>query len=207
MEKSDEVFIEELKQGKQSAFKALVDNYQQRVYNTCLGFVKNPEEADDLTQEVYIEIFRSILKFRMDSKLSTWIYRIAVTKSLESLRAKKRKKRFAVLRSLFYQDDSALEIPDYEHPGVIAENKERSKIIFQAMEKLPESQRTAYTLHKVEGLSYEEISNIMKKSISSIEAIMHRAKSNLQKYLYDYYSSDHKVNPEIASKLSEYEKG
>lgn len=207
MEKSDEVFIEELKQGKQSAFKALVDNYQQRVYNTCLGFVKNPEEADDLTQEVYIEIFRSILKFRMDSKLSTWIYRIAVTKSLESLRAKKRKKRFAVLRSLFYQDDSALEIPDYEHPGVIAENKERGKIIFQAMEKLPESQRTAYTLHKVEGLSYEEISNIMKKSISSIEAIMHRAKSNLQKYLYDYYSSDHKVNPEIASKLLEYEKG
>lgn len=207
MEKSDEVFIEELKQGKQSAFKALVDNYQQRIYNTCLGFVKNPEEADDLTQEVYIEIFRSILKFRMDSKLSTWVYRIAVTKSLESIRAKKRKKRFAVLRSLFYQDDSVLEIPDYEHPGVIAENKERSKIIFQAMEKLPESQRTAYTLHKVEGLSYEEISNIMKKTVSSIEAIMHRAKSNLQKYLYDYYSSDHKVNPEMASKLSEYEKG
>jgi len=207
MGRSDEVFIEELKQGKQSAFKELVDNYQQKVYNTCLGFVKNPEEADDLTQEVYIEIFRSILHFRMDSKLSTWIYRIAVTKSLESLRAKKRKKRFAILRSLFYQDDSALEIPDFEHPGVIAENKERSKIIFQAMDKLPESQRTAYTLHKVEGLSYEEVSNIMKKSVSSVESIMHRAKANLQKYLYDYYNSDHKVNPEMASKLSEYEKG
>lgn len=205
MEKSDEAFIEELKQGKQAAFKALVENYQQQIYNTCLGFVKNPEEADDLTQEVYIEIFRSILKFRMDAKLSTWIYRIAVTKSLECLRAKKRKKRFAMLRSLLYQDDSALEIPDFEHPGVIAENKERSKIIFQAMDMLPENQRTAYTLHKVEGLSYEEISNIMKKSVSSVESIMHRAKNNLQKYLYDYYSSDHKVSLEMASKLSEYE--
>ena len=207
MEKSDEIFIEELKQGKQSAFKELVDNYQQKVYNTCMGFVKNPEEADYLHREVYIEIFRSILRFRMDSKLSTWIYRIAVTKSLETLRAKKRKKRFAILRSLFYQDDSALEIPDFEHPGVIAENKERSKIIFQAMEMLPESQRTAYTLHKVEGLSYGEISEIMQKSIASVESIMHRAKNNLQKYLYDYYSSDHKVNPEMASKLVEYEKG
>lgn len=200
MERADEIFIEELKQGKQSAFKALVDDYQQKVYNTCLGFVKNPEEADDLTQEVYIEIFRSILKFRMDSKLSTWIYRIAVTKSLECLRAKKRKKRFAILRSLFYQDDSALEIPDFEHPGVIAENKERSKIIFHALDRLPESQRTAYTLHKLEGLSYEEIANIMKKTVSSVESMMHRAKGNLQKYLYEYYSSDHKVNPEMASK-------
>jgi RNA polymerase sigma-70 factor (ECF subfamily) len=200
MEKADEIFIEELKQGNQAAFKALVDDYQQKVYNTCLGFVKDPEEADDLTQEVYIEIFRSILKFRMDSKLSTWIYRIAVTKSLECLRAKKRKKRFAILRSLFYQDDSALEIPDFEHPGVIAENKERSKIIFHALDRLPDSQRTAYTLHKLEGLSYEEIANIMKKTVSSVESMMHRAKSNLQNYLYEYYSSDHKVSPEMASK-------
>lgn len=183
----DQILIDELKQGKEWAFKELVENYQQKVYNTCLGFVKNPEEADDLTQEVYIEIFRSILKFRMESKLSTWIYRIAINKSLECLRAKKRKKRFAQLRSLFYPDDSVIEVPDFEHPGVIAENKERSKVLFQAMEKLPESQRTAYTLHKVEGLGHEEIAGIMKKTVSSIESIMHRAKNNLQKYLHDYY--------------------
>jgi RNA polymerase sigma-70 factor (ECF subfamily) len=188
----DQNLIDELIQGRDWAFKALVEDYQQRVYNTCLGFVKSPEDADDLTQEVFIEVFRSILKFRMESKLSTWIYRIAVTKSLESLRARKRKKRFAVLRSLFNTDNSVVEIPDFNHPGIIAENKERSKIIFQALEKLPESQQTAYTLHKLEGLGYEEIANIMKKSVSSIESLMHRAKSNLQNYLYDYYNSDHK---------------
>jgi len=195
----DQNLIEELMQGRDWAFKALVDDYQQRVYNTCLGFVKNPEDADDLTQEVFIEVFRSILKFRMESKLSTWIYRIAVTKSLESLRARKRKKRFAILRSLFDTDNSAIEIPDFNHPGVIAENKERSKIIFQALDKLPESQQTAYTLHKLEGLDYEEIASIMKKSVSSIESLMHRAKSNLQNYLYDYYNSDRKFNSEKAS--------
>ena len=151
----DQKLIDELIQGGDRAFKTLVENYQQRVYNTCLGFVKNPEDADDLTQEVFIEIFRSILKFRMESKLSTWIYRIAVTKSLESLRARKRKKRFALFRSLFNSDNSVIDIPDFNHPGIIAENNERSKIIFQAMDKLPESQNIAYTLHKLEGLSYE----------------------------------------------------
>jgi len=195
----DQNLIDELILGRDWAFKALVEDYQQRVYNTCLGFVKNPEDADDLTQEVFIEVFRSILKFRMESKLSTWIYRIAVTKSLESLRARKRKKRFAVLRSLFNTDNSVVEIPDFNHPGIIAENKERSKIIFQALDKLPESQQTAYTLHKLEGLGYEEIANIMKKSVSSIESLMHRAKSNLQNYLYDYYNSDHKFYPEKTS--------
>ena len=126
MEPSEEFFIEALKNGDEKAYSQLVDDFQQRVYNTCLGFLKNPEEADDMTQEVFIEIFRSIRQFRNDAKLSTWIYRIAVNKSLGLLRAKTRKKRFAKLKSLFYPDQSTLEIPDFHHPGVIAENKERS---------------------------------------------------------------------------------
>jgi len=199
----DQKLIDELIQGGDRAFNTLVEKYQQRVYNTCLGFVKNPEDADDLTQEVFIEVFRSILKFRMESKLSTWIYRIAVTKSLESLRARKRKKRFALFRSLFNSDNSVIDIPDFNHPGIIAENNERSIIIFQAMDKLPESQNIAYTLHKLEGLSYEEIARIMKKTVSSVESIMHRAKSNLHKYLYDYYNSDRKYYQEKASNYSE----
>jgi RNA polymerase sigma-70 factor (ECF subfamily) len=194
MENPDEHLIEELKRGRDWAFKALVEKHQNRVYNTCLGFVKNQEDADDLTQEVFIEVFRSILKFRMDSKVSTWIYRIAVTKSLEYLRSRKRKKRYAIFYSLFDSEQKVKDPVDFNHPGIIAENKERSKVIFGAMDKLPESQQTAYTLHKLEGLSYEEIAEIMQKSVSSVESIMHRAKSNLQKYLYDFYESDRKLN-------------
>ncbi len=199
MTMSDQILIEELKKGKESAFRELVDTYQRKVYNTCLGFVKNPEEADDLAQEVFIEIFKSILSFRMESKLSTWIYRITVSKSLQLLRANKRKKRFSFIFS-FFSDNTAHEIVDYVHPGIIAENEERSKILFQAIDNLPESQRTAYTLHKLEDLSYEEIAEIMQKSVSSIESIMHRAKMNLQAELHNYYHSDRKLSPVVASK-------
>ena len=118
------------------------------------------------------------------------MYRIAVTKSLEFLRSKKRKKRFAVLKSLFSsENDAAIEIPHFDHPGVLAENRERARVLFQAIEKLPESQKIAYTLNKIEDLSYGEISKVMKRSVSSIESLLHRAKSNLQNYLKNYYHS------------------
>jgi RNA polymerase sigma-70 factor (ECF subfamily) len=186
----DQTKVELLKAGDESAFRQLVENYQDRVFNTCLGFVRNNQDADDLAQEVFIEIFRSVSSFRGDSKLSTWIYRIAVTKSLEFIRSNKRQKRFAILRSIFQSGDPAfLDIPSFEHPGVIAENRERSRILFQAIDLLPDSQKTAFTLHKIEGLSYDEIGDIMGKSLSSVESLMHRARINLQKKLSNYYQS------------------
>src|SRR3970282_1209901 len=125
-----------LKRGDELAFRQLVDQYQDKVYNTCMGFVKHEEEADDLAQEVFVEVFSSVQSFRGDSMLSTWIYRIAVTKSLECLRSKKRKKRFAVLKSVFSSlHNTTIEIPYFEHPGIIAENKERRVILFRAIEK------------------------------------------------------------------------
>jgi RNA polymerase sigma-70 factor (ECF subfamily) len=188
MIESDNPLVALLKQGDESAFRQLAEQYQDRVYNTCLGFAKNEDEADDLAQEVFVEVFRSIQSFRGEAKLTTWIYRIAVTKSLEFLRSKKRKKRFAILQRLFQSDNDAIsDIPDFEHPGILAENKERSKILFSAIEKLPENQKTAFTLHKVEGLSYEEVGEVMGKSISSVESLMHRARMNLQNILHNYY--------------------
>ena len=190
VEKSDHNLVAELKSGDEGAFRKLVDTYQDMVFNTCVGFVKNPDDADDLTQDVFIEIYHSINKFREDSKLSTWIYRITVNKALEHLRKIKRKKRSGFLYWLNHLDtDSKPEIPDYSHPGVLLENKEKAGILFQAVEKLPEKQRIAFTLNKLEGLSYEQISEVMKKSLSSVESLMHRAKLNLQKELFDYYNS------------------
>jgi RNA polymerase sigma factor (sigma-70 family) len=182
--------VELLKKGDELAFRQLVEKNQDRVYNTCLGFVRNEDEADDLAQEVFIEVFRSIHTFRHESKLSTWLYRIAVTKSLEFIRSKKRLKRFAILRSLFMSDnETEISIPNNEHPGVLAENRERSMLLSQAIEKLPEHQRIAFTLHKIEGLNHIEISEIMGKSISSVESLMHRARLNLQEFLKNYYNS------------------
>jgi RNA polymerase sigma factor (sigma-70 family) len=158
------------------------------VYNTVLGVVQQPEEAEDVTQEVFIQVFESIGQFKGDSKLSTWLYRIAVTKSLDHLRKKKRKKRFAFLQSLFgVNEEEVRQDPDFHHPGVALENKEKAAVLFKAIDKLPENQKAAFTLHKLEGLSYQEVAEVLETSVSSVESLMHRAKGNLRKLLEDYY--------------------
>jgi len=190
MHNDDHILVRDLKNGEEEAFRYLVDQYQDKVYNTCISFVKNPDDADDLTQEVFIEVYNSIHKFKEESKLSTWIYRISVNKSLQYLRKMKRKKRFGFLIGI--GDEGKLNDPaklDFNHPGIMAENKEKAAILFQAIEKLPENQRIAFTLHKLEDLSYDQISEIMQKSLSSIESLMHRAKVNLKKELCHYYKS------------------
>ena len=108
---------------------------------------------------------------------------------MEQIRKSKRKKRFAIFQTIFYneKDEQLNQHSDFEHPGVIAENKEKADVLMGAIDKLADSQRTAFTLHKIEGLSYQEISEVMKVSFSAVESLIHRAKKNLKKILYQYY--------------------
>jgi RNA polymerase sigma-70 factor (ECF subfamily) len=181
--------IEQLKQGDETAFRKIVETWKDMVYNTALGIVQGQEDAEDVAQEVFVQVYESIQSFKGESKLSTWLYRITVTKSLDHVRKKKRKKRFAYIRSLFgEQNEVLLHPPDFLHPGITLDNKERSKVLFDAINRLPDNQRVAFILHKVEGLSYQEISEIMSKSVSSIESLLHRAKLNLKDWLREYYN-------------------
>ena len=182
--------IEQLKLKDEKAFKTIVDTWQDMVYNTVLGIVQNPEDAEDVSQEVFIQVYESIQNFKGDSKFSTWIYRIAVTKSLDLLRRKKRKKRFAFIQSLFGKNDELLnDPPDFFHPGVAAENKENASVLFKAIATLPENQQTAFVLSKIEGLSYQEVSEVMQMTEASVDSLLHRAKTNLRKKLGDYYQN------------------
>ena len=181
--------IDLLKKQDRLAFRQLVQTYQDKVYNTCMGFVRHEQDAEDIAQEVFIEVFHSVTKFREESKLSTWIYRITVSKSLEFIRKKKSKKRTAFLQSLFGLSQEVI-YSDYVHPGIQMENRERAKILFEAIGKLPENQKIAFTLHKVEALSYQEIAQIMDTSLSSVEALMHRARKKLQKLLAVFYKNE-----------------
>lgn len=182
--------IQLLKEGNNQAFRAIVDQWKDMVYNTCLGILQQVTEAEDVTQEVFVQVYESIHNFKGDSKFSTWLYRIAVTKSLDQLRKKKRKKRFGFVQSLFGNNEEELNLTEnFYHPGIAMENKERAAMLFKAIEKLPENQRVAFVLHKVEGQSYMEIAEIMDVSLSSIESLMHRAKMNLRKILADYYQA------------------
>ena len=185
-------YINDLKAGKQFAYGKLIDDFQQKVFATCISFVPNKEDAEDIAQEVFVEVFNSIHKFKGDSKLSTWIYRIATNKCLEFIRKKKAKKRFAFLQSIMGNEipmDNTKYFTEMNHPGIILENKEKSETLFYAINKLPDAQKVVFTLHKVDGKSYQEISEITEKSISSVESLMFRAKKNLQKLLEHFYKN------------------
>jgi RNA polymerase sigma-70 factor (ECF subfamily) len=189
---NETVLIEQLKRKDEAAFKTIVDQWKDLVYNTILGIVQNETEAEDLTQEVFIKVFENISSFKGESKLSTWLYRIATTTALDHLRSKKRKKRFGFMQSLFGDNQEEKEqIPDFHHPGVKLDNKERAAVLFKAIDSLPDNQKAAYTLHKLEGLSYREISEVLNTTVPAVESLMSRANANLRKKLEDYYSKQY----------------
>ncbi len=181
---SETKLIIALKQKSELAFKELVDSFQKMVYNTVLGIVQQEQEAEDIAQEVFIQVYMNIDGFRQDAKLSTWIYRIATTKALDWERKKKTKKRFGKLLSFFSNDNELIhEAVEFNHPGIQLEKKEQANALFKALKKLPENQRIAFILIKMEGLNYQETSEVMNTSLKAIEALMHRAKINLQKII------------------------
>jgi RNA polymerase sigma factor (sigma-70 family) len=118
------------------------------------------------------------------------MYRIAVTQSLDFIRKKKRKKRAGiVLQWLGVGEKESLDVVEFNHPGVIAENREQAAILFKAIEQLPENQKSAFVLQKVEGLSIQEIAGVLNTSEGAVESLLSRAKANLKKLLREYYSS------------------
>ena len=182
--------LEKLRDHDQAAFRILVEQYQTRVVNTCYGFLKNQLDAEDTAQEVFVEVFRSIQGFRGESQLSTWIYRIAVTKSLNVLRTQNRKKRIGFFTHAIGLEDvmDEAKAPDDSNPDVQIEDQERLDLLLQSISKLPESQRVALTLHRLEGFSHEEVAEILQTSVPSVESLVFRAKRNLEKHLFKHFS-------------------
>jgi RNA polymerase sigma factor (sigma-70 family) len=182
------ILIEQLKRGEDQAYQYLIDHWQDMVFNTALGIVQQRSDAEDITQEVFVQAFRSVGTFKGESKLSTWLYRICISKALDHERRRKRKKRFALVKTLFGDGDSDIADPDhFDHPGIRLENKEKAATLFRAVAKLPDNQRIAFTLNKLEGLAHGEIAEVMGITVSAVESLLHRAKANLRKWLEDFY--------------------
>lgn len=184
--------IEALKRGDTNAFNMLVKEFQNKVIATCFRFTHSKEDAEDVAQEVFIEIHKSISRFREDSSLSTWIYRISVTKSLDYLRKKKRKKRYGIVRSILGLENDVEIIPASSNslPDVRLEQKERALVLRNSVDALPDNQKVAITLSQYEGFSNKEVADIMDTTVSAVESLLHRAKSNLHKKLYNYYENE-----------------
>ncbi len=180
---TDEQLIEGLKNNRQEAFRTLVGKYQAMVVSTCYYLLHDQEDAQDMGQDVFIEVYQSIHKFRQESSLATWLYRIAVNKSLNHLRRKKNKDLFVSIEKMFTSKsaDSSWSEDDFSHTREREDEFEQKlQRVHHALGQLPANQKTAFVLHKYNSLSYKEIAEILEVSLSSVESLIHRAKLNLQ---------------------------
>lgn len=178
--------IEKLKKGDTAVFGDVVIEWQGMVYNTALSIVQSNEDAEDITQEVFVQLHQSLPSLRGEAMLSTWLYRVTINKALDHEKKKSRQKRGGLLRSFFIKYESD-EPAHFDHPGVLAENKENAAVLFYALKRLPDSQRIAFILHRIEGRSYAEIASITGNSLMAVESLLARAKNNLRKILKNWY--------------------
>ena len=178
-----EGFTGRLKAGDESAYAELLDEFQSRVLATCFKFFLSQEDAEDMAQEVFFEVFRSVSGFRGETSLSTWIYRIAVTRCMDELRRRNRKKRFGVLASALGLEDIARQMAGGSRPDLQLENKEMMSRIMDALQRLPDNQRIACTLSQVEGYTHAEIAEIMNTSVMAVESLIKRGRKKLQEQL------------------------
>ena len=186
---NEKELIQQLRQGNEPAFRWLVENYHNRVSHTVLNILQDTSEAEDVAQETFIQVFESVGAFKEESSLSTWIYRIAVRKALDKIRRRKTRQKLHKLLPWWMPEEKKSGDTAFRHPGIVAENKEKAAILFKAIESLPEKQKLAFTLIKVQGMNYEEACEVMQQNIKAVESLISRAKANLQQLLEDYYKT------------------
>ncbi|NCP84818.1 MAG: RNA polymerase sigma factor [Bacteroidetes bacterium] len=186
---NEQHLVEELRNQDEKATRFFIQTYQHDVFRVILKIVFNEMDAEDLTQETFMDALVHIRDFQSDSSLKTWLFRIAVNRSLQHLRACKRKKRFAVLKSIFAtESEEPIAIPDPSASiSKKIENDELSKALQLNIEKLPENQRLAFSLIYLNGHTYQETASIMDVSVKAIEALLSRAKLKLRKSLGEFH--------------------
>ena len=181
----EQELIERIRADDPRAFKELFDSNATLVHNVCFRMLGNRQDAEDVTQEVFLEAYKSLKRFRFESKLSTWLYRIAVNRSLNHQRKRKLERWLSLDFEANEDRAENMAFPGTvaDTPDSIVQKKETERIVQEAIAKLPERQRTALLLHRYEDLPYQEIAEIMDVTVASVESLLHRAKHALAKKL------------------------
>ena len=182
--------LAKFKKGDQQAFESLVRKYKTTVFNTIYSVMGNAQEADDIAQEVFLKVYTKADSFKGESSFSTWLYRITVNRCIDELR--RRKNKIISYETEFNQEEK-LKLKDVlaSRENDITEKlrqKELQDIIQKAMNSLPEKYRIILTLKEIEGLSYKEISQIMKISLAKVKIWLFRARQKLKGKLAFLYS-------------------
>lgn len=176
----EQKLIQQIAKGDQKAFQELYFLYKNKVYNTALGYLQSVEDAEEVTQDVFVSIFNNSATFKGKSKVNTWIYRITVNKSLNQIEKRNRRPKFK-------QEIQDFHKIDFQHPSILLENQEKAQYLFSVISTLVATQKTAFILSYVEGLPRQEVADIMEISLKSVESLLQRAKTNLKKKLISIY--------------------
>ncbi|WP_460551502.1 RNA polymerase sigma factor [Hymenobacter daeguensis] len=180
--------IAQLQLGSEAAFRTLVERYQGRIYRTVLSLLRNAEEAEDVAQEVFVEVHQTIGRFRGEAALSTWLYRLATSRALKNLRRARTKKRFAYFTSLLGFGNQALpEPPDHAHPQALLEGQQLLQLLLAHVARLPEQQQVAFTLRHEQELSYEQIAAVLDTTVPAVESLLFRARKTLRHHLQPHF--------------------
>jgi RNA polymerase sigma-70 factor (ECF subfamily) len=172
-ELSDEELVQLVKAGQVEPFDELVRRHEVKIHDLCYKMLKNYEDAKDMAQETFLKAYRNINRFDGRSKFTTWLYRIAVNNSINHLKKQRPTEEI---------QEEILEVPR-DNPVERFRNKRLRETIYNAVTKLPDVQRSVFTLRALEDLPYQEISEILKKPVSTVKVNYHLAIKNLKNYL------------------------
>ena len=181
---ADAELVAQLQRGSEAAFRTLVARYQGRIYRTVFSLLRNAEEAEDVAQEVFVEVYQTIARFRGDAALSTWLYRLATSRALKNRRQAQAKKRFAYFTGLLgFENDVLHEPPDHAHPLALLEGQQQLQALLAHIACLPNQQQVAFTLRHEQELSYEEIAAVLDTTVPAVESLLFRARQTLRKHV------------------------
>ena len=196
MEDNEELeLVRRAQEGDREAFKELVETYQRKVYGICIGMLKDPDDSMDVSQEVFIKVYRYLDKFNQDSSFYTWLYRITVNKCIDFIRKQKRKREVDYNDELLREgdvagDDELLPSRLGIHPDKVYGRKELRAKMLEALNTLTEKHRTILVLREVEGLSYEEIADVLQVSKGTVMSRLYHARRYFQDAVKEYLGDE-----------------
>ena len=180
-ETNDGQLVKRVQSGDKRAFDILVLKYQHRIAGLISRYVRDPGEVQDVTQEAFIKAYRALPRFRGDSEFYTWLYRIAINTAKNYLVSKSRRPPDTDIDvDAEFQADSAV-LKDVAGPESRLATEQLQKVIFHAIENLPEELKTAVTLREFEGMSYEEIAEVMECPVGTVRSRIFRAREAIEK--------------------------
>ena len=172
--------------GDSRAFRTLVEKYQGQMYNFFLRSTGNPEDSEDLSQQLFINLYRSASRYRPEASFKTFIYRIASNLAISFARKRARRESVYSLDELAEGGREPQGSPEGEGPAAYSEQREFERAYLEALMRLPADWRVAMELRVGKGLTYREIAEVMDKSVPAIESIIFRARERLAIDLKDF---------------------